>query len=122
MVYCIVKIQKCWRGYLTRKRFKGRVNLNKKNLSIENSLITIKDFSEEQKEEKVRDKHFKFTFEEGEGTRSEEGNSMWSKKKSMNDKCVTLLESLLEEEELEEKIKERIRASLGKSEGSHQHR
>lgn len=48
MVYCAIKIQKVWRGYLCRKRMRKN-GLGKKNLSIENSLITIKDFSEDHK-------------------------------------------------------------------------
>lgn len=61
MLHSIIKIQKVWRGYSCRKQIKKQNNNKKvKNLlSIENSLITIKDFSEDT-QEKMKEKHFNF--------------------------------------------------------------
>lgn len=58
MTFSAIKIQKVFRGYLSRKKTKSMhkfieypisVN-NRKNLSISNSLITIKDFNSDQKD------------------------------------------------------------------------
>ena len=49
MLHSIIKIQKVWRGFSCRKQLKKCKDTKKQKnmLSIENSLITIKDFSEE---------------------------------------------------------------------------
>lgn len=48
MVCCAIKIQKAWRDYASYKMMKKEATF-KKNLSIDNSLVTIKDFSDEPK-------------------------------------------------------------------------
>lgn len=63
MIYCIIKIQKVWRGYACRKGLRKEA-VGKRNLSIENSLITIKDFGEEHREERLKNKTFNFGFED----------------------------------------------------------
>ena len=90
MLHSIIKIQKVWRGYTCRKHFKKQNNKKVKNLlSIENSLITIKDFSEET-QEKMKEKHFNFKVEENSEKRTK--LDIKEKKKTFKDsKLVGIL-------------------------------
>lgn len=47
-IYCVVRIQKAWRTYCFRKKMTKKT-FAKKNLMIDNSEDTIKDFNSEQK-------------------------------------------------------------------------
>ena len=59
------------------------MNPRKKNLSIENSLVTIKDFSEEPKEDRMKDKHFFFDF----GEMSSNKKLLHNEKSGMKELC-----------------------------------
>lgn len=61
--YCAIKIQKAWRAYCFRKKLR-KGGIIKKNLTIENSLITIKDFNSNHKSDKIKNKTCKFNFDE----------------------------------------------------------
>lgn len=81
------KIQRCWREYRAY-----RLRRNKKNLSISSSLITIKDFNESIKEERLR-------------YGIEKENSFSNRKMDLKE----ILREIMEEAAVDESIKLRLR-------------